>query len=121
MTDEQWKQYKEAQPHFESAKHNFVRNAPRWLTEQTIRIYEDVTGRTMLYNDLSCAVCVLHIYQTAAKLFDEEQKNRQLIENEKVDNTKPDSRDKEKAPRDNGANKKRHAKVKNNKRASKKA
>lgn len=138
MTNEQWNKFKEAAPHFESAKHNWVRNAPRWLSEQTIRIYEDVTGRTMLYHDLSCAICVLHIYQTAAKLYfdelerrkvsnlstsliyDEELKNKQKIENEKTIDTKPNSRDKEKAHRDNGSNKKGNAKVKDTKRASKK-
>ena len=43
-TDEQWKIIRQAAPHYESARLGYVRNAPRWLTEQVIAVYEAATG-----------------------------------------------------------------------------
>lgn len=80
MTDEQYNILKNAEPHFNSAKRERIYNAPRWLTEQVINIFEAVTGKTMPHKDLSCAICVLRIYQTVGKLYDEETENRKKSE-----------------------------------------
>lgn len=76
--DEQFAVISKAKPHFETARREYIRNAPRWLTEDIIRTYEDATGRTIGNKDLSCAVCVLRIYQTVGKTYfaDLEERNR---------------------------------------------
>ena len=83
LTDEQWIAFKEASPHFKSSKQEYIRNAPRWLTEQVINIYESVTGNTILDKDLSCAHCVLRVYQIAGKLYFSELDRREKLEEEK--------------------------------------
>lgn len=85
LTDEQWKMFKKASPHFQSSRHEYIRNAPKWLTEQTIRIYEDATGNTILNKDLSCANCVLRVYQVAGKLYFSELDRRNKLEEENKD------------------------------------
>lgn len=80
--DAQWELIKQASPHFETARRDYVRNAPRWLTEQTIRVYEDATGRTLMSKDLSCAVCVLHIYQAVGTTYFADLKERKKQEEE---------------------------------------
>ena len=77
FTDEQFELLTKALPHFESARRERVRNAPRWLTEQTISIYEAATGKRMLHKNLSCAVCVLRVYQAVGKLYFDDLKNHQ--------------------------------------------
>lgn len=76
-TEDQWKLIKQASPHYESAKHEYIRNAPRWLTEQVINVYEAATGKTILHKDLSCAVCVLNIYKQIGKTYFDDLKNHQ--------------------------------------------
>lgn len=76
-TEEQWKLIKQASPHYETAKHEYIRNAPRWLTEQVINVYEAATGKTILHKDLSCAVCVLNIYKQIGKTYFDDLKNHQ--------------------------------------------
>lgn len=77
FTDKQWELLKQASPHFENARRERVRNAPRWLTQQVIDVYESATGKHMFHKDLSCAVCVLRIYQTVGKLYFDDLKNHQ--------------------------------------------
>lgn len=81
-TEEQWKTIKQASPHYESARHEYIRNAPRWLTEQIINVYEAATGKTMMHKDLSCAVCVLNIYKQIGKTYfsDLEERNKLELE-----------------------------------------
>lgn len=81
-TEEQWKLIKEASPHYETAKHEYIRNAPRWLTEQIISVYEAATGKTVMHKDLSCAVCVLNIYKQVGKTYfaDLEERNKLELE-----------------------------------------
>ena len=81
-TEEQWKIIKQASPHYESARHEYIRNAPRWLTEQIINVYEAATGKTMMHKDLSCAVCVLNIYKQIGKTYfsDLEERNKLELE-----------------------------------------
>ena len=81
--DEEWRIIKEASPHYKTARQEYIRNAPRWLTEQVINIYESVTGKTILDKDLSCAHCVLRIYQIAGKLYFSELDRREKLEEEK--------------------------------------
>lgn len=76
-TEEQWKLIKQASPHYETARHEYIRNAPRWLTQQVIDVYEAATGKTILNKDLSCAVCVLRVYQTVGKTYFDDLKNHQ--------------------------------------------
>lgn len=76
-TEEQWKLIKQASPHYETAKHEYIRNAPRWLTEQVIDVYESATGKTVMHKDLSCAVCVLNIYKQIGKTYFDDLENHQ--------------------------------------------
>ena len=81
-TEEQWKLIKQASPHYETAKHEYIRNAPRQLTEQVMNVYEAATGKKIFSRDLSCAVCVLHIYQQVGKTYfaDLEERNKLELE-----------------------------------------
>jgi len=79
FTDEQLEILQQARPHFDSARRGFIRNAPRYLTEQVINVYES-TGRTILSKDLTCAVCVLRIYQAAGALYFKDIEERQRAE-----------------------------------------
>ena len=107
--DEQFAVISKAKPHFETARREYIRNAPRWLTEDIIRIYEDATGRTIGSKDLSCAVCVLRIYQTVGKTYfaDLEERNRieeaqrnQNIQEENGESEQVQGNDKEGDPGD---------------------
>lgn len=75
-TEEQYRILQQATPHFESVKHEVIKNAPRWLTEQIINVYEQATHKTIFNKDLSCAVCVMNIYKLIGKTFDEDTKER---------------------------------------------
>lgn len=75
-TEEQYRILKQATPHFESVKHEYIRNAPRWLTEQIIDVYEQATKKTIFNKDLNCAICVMNIYKLIGKTFDEDTKER---------------------------------------------
>ena len=75
--DEQFKALTQALPHFKSAKHGYIRNAPRWLTEQVINVYEAATGKTIASKSLSCAVCVLNVYALVADTYFKDEKERQ--------------------------------------------
>lgn len=89
-TEEQWKIIKQASPHYESARHEYIRNAPRWLTEQIIKVYEAATGKTMMHKDLSCAVCVLNIYKQVGKTYFADIKEREELKSEIQIETKDD-------------------------------
>ena len=87
FTEEQLEILKQATPHFESAKRGYVKNAPRHLTEQIINVYES-TGKTLTSKDLSCAICVLRIYQRVGALYFkdiEELQTKTIEENEKTE------------------------------------
>ncbi len=77
-SNEQWDIIKKASPHYETTRHEYIRNAPRQLTEQVMNVYEAATGKKIYSKDLSCAVCVLHIYQQIGKTYfaDLEEKNK---------------------------------------------
>ena len=81
-TNEQWDIIKKASPHYETARHEYIRNAPRQLTEQVMNVYEAATGKKIFSRDLSCAVCVLHIYQQVGKTYfaDLEERNKLELE-----------------------------------------
>lgn len=79
-TEEQWKLIKQASPHYETARHEYIRNAPRWLTEQIINVYEAATGKTVMHKDLSCAVCVLNIYKQVGKTYFADLEERKKLE-----------------------------------------
>lgn len=76
-TEEQWRIIKQASPHYESARHEYIRNAPRLLTQQVIDVYEAATGKTVMHKDLSCAVCVLNIYKQIGKTYFADLENHQ--------------------------------------------
>lgn len=118
LTDEQWEEFKKASPHFKSSKQEYIRNAPRWLTEQVINIYESVTGKTILDKDLSCAHCVLRVYQIAGKLYFSELDRREKLEEEKKNvvtktNAESNQRNEKKKVGSNGYGKKRSIEDKN--------
>lgn len=76
-SNEQWDIIKKASPHYETARHEYIRNAPRQLTEQIMNVYEAATGKKIYSRDLSCAVCVLHIYQIIGKTYFADLKERE--------------------------------------------
>lgn len=80
----QWDIIKKASPHYETARHEYIRNAPRNLTEQVMNVYEAATGKKIYSRDLSCAVCVLHIYQQIGKTYfaDLEERNKLELEDD---------------------------------------
>ena len=104
--DEQFKALTQALPHFKSAKHGYIRNAPRWLTEQVINVYEAATGKTIASKSLSCAVCVLNVYALVADTYFKDEKERQERNQDNAQNgfneaevSQPDSGDKKKNKR----------------------
>lgn len=84
-SEEQWKLIKQASPHYETTRHEYIRNAPRWLTEQIINVYEAATGKTMMHKDLSCAVCVLNIYKQIGKTYFADLEERKKLESKDND------------------------------------
>lgn len=116
--DDIWDKFKKAAPHFESSKKEYIRFAPTWLTEQTLNIYEQMTGKKMSNRDLSCAHCVLSIYKVASKLYFQELDRRNKLEEENKDvitetNAEPNKRDKKKKVGSDGNGKKRGIEDKN--------
>lgn len=95
-TEEQWRLIKQASPHYETARHEYIRNAPRWLTEQIISVYEAATGKTVMHKDLSCAVCVLNIYKQIGKTYFQDKLEREnfddLEEKNKIESKDNDTR-----------------------------
>lgn len=95
FTEEQMKVLKEASIHFESVlKHNLIRNAPRHMTEDIVRIYELQSGQTVKRN-FSCGTCVMNIYRMIGKAYYEyvEYLNKNINEEDKNANTKTDGRE----------------------------
>lgn len=75
--DEQWEVIKKASNLYESAKQQYIRNASRALTKEIIDVYESATGKKMLHKNLSCAACVLRVYQTVGKTYFDDFENHQ--------------------------------------------
>lgn len=105
FSDEQWKVIANAAPHFETSRRDYIRNAPRYLTEQIISVYENATGKTIMSKDLNCAVCVLHIYQTIGKTYFTELEERNKLEKDKENEKGNDN--KKNAETNNGNKKKK--------------
>lgn len=85
FTDEQWNEIKKASPHFESARRDYIRNAPMWLTKSVVDIYEAATGKTIPQRDFTCAICVLRIYQTVGNAYFADLKERENALNKKTE------------------------------------
>lgn len=100
--DDVWEKFKKASPHFLSARKEYIRNVPVWLTEQTVNIYEQMTGKKVLNKDFSCAHCVLRVYQLAGKLYFQELDRRNKLEEENKDGEKGNEKSK---PRNSNAKK----------------
>ena len=98
--DSQWSIIAQAAPHYESARHEVVRNAPRWMTDQLKMVYEAATGKRIPYADTNCAVCVLRIYQIIGKTYFQDLPNHQKseveIETEKNETNANDTRSEDK-------------------------
>ena len=77
--EEQWHVIEQASPHYLTARREYIRNAPRWMTEQIINVYEAATGRTILSKDLSCSICVLRIYQQIGNTYFSDLAEREKI------------------------------------------
>ena len=107
--EQQWEAIQQASPHFETARHDYIRNAPRWLSEQIISVYEAATGKTIPNVNLNCAVCVLHIYQTIGKTYFadwEERLNKNKEQTNKDNESEPtDTQDAEPDRRSKAQNK----------------
>ena len=78
-TDEQFNLLKQAEPHFESVKRDFLRNAPKWLTEQIINVYEIATKKTIFNKDTNCSICVMNIYKLIGKTYYSDKKEREAV------------------------------------------
>ena len=124
FTDEQWKIVKEAGPHFRTARQDYVRNAPMYLTQMLINIYESATGKTLANKDVTCAGCVLRVYQTVGKAYFSDLEERENLEKEKLEkeenkdgitetNAKSNQRDEKKKVGSNRNGKKRGIENKN--------
>lgn len=88
----QWEIIKKASPHYETARHEYIRNAPRNLTEQVMNVYEAATGKKIISRDITCAVCVLHIYQIIGKTYFADLKEREELKSEIQIETKDDDK-----------------------------
>lgn len=78
-TKEQMQQLYRAQIHFESVlKYSNIRNAPRYLTELIVGIYEEATGKTLNKN-YSCASCVMNIYKIIGKTYFAQLKEQEEV------------------------------------------
>ena len=92
FNDEQWEIIKQAGPHFRTAKQDYIRNIPQFLTNEIVKVYEEATGKTVMNKDSHCSVCVLRIYQQIGKAYfadlEERNKKQNEIENEKGNNNK---------------------------------
>ena len=76
-TDEQYEILSQAKPHFETVKRDYIRNAPKWLTEQIINVYEIATKKTIMNKDMNCSICVMNIYKIIGKTYDADTKERE--------------------------------------------
>lgn len=85
-TDEQYEILSQAKPHFETVKRDYIRNAPKWLTEQIINVYEIATKKTIMNKDMNCSICVMNIYKIIGKTYDADTKEREA--KVKVETTK---------------------------------
>lgn len=98
--EEQWKIIANAEPHFNTARHDYIRNVPRQMTEQIVSVYEAATGRQIFTKDYSCAVCVLRIYQTIGNTYykdlEERTKNKNNENNINQDGKSENTPNKEK-------------------------
>jgi len=81
-TDEQYEILKQAIPHFNSVKQDYIRNAPKWLTEEIIEVYEIATGKTVMNKNLNCSICVLNIYKSIGRTFESDTKEREKLKSE---------------------------------------
>lgn len=103
FNEEQWKIIKKASPHYDTARRDYIRNAPRWLTDEIIKAYEEATGKTVQNKNSNCSSCILRIYQMIGKDYfkDLAERKKIEIENEKGNDTKGN------AETDNGNKKKK--------------
>jgi hypothetical protein len=95
FTDEQWNEIKKASPHFESARRDYIRNAPSWLTKSVVDIYEAATGNKIPHKDFTCATCVLRIYQTIGKAYFADLKEREDALNKNTEEENGENGEKE--------------------------
>lgn len=79
FTKEQMDVLYEAEIHFESVRHGYIKSVPRWLTDQVADIYEQATGSKVNRN-WSCSQCVANLYMMVGKIYfkdKEEYKNKE--------------------------------------------
>lgn len=102
-SNEQWEVIKQASPHYVTARREYIRNAPRALTQRIIETYEEATGKTIMHKDLNCAVCVLRIYQAVGKTyFSDLAEREELDKNKIINNAENNDNEGELAESDNG-------------------
>lgn len=78
-TDEQFKILEQALPHFKSVKKEYIRNAPKWLTEQIINVYEAATKKTLPNKNSTCSICVMNLYKIIGKTYFSDLEEREAI------------------------------------------
>lgn len=106
-TDEQFKVLSQAEPHFNTVKKEYIRNAPRWLTEQIINVYEAATKKHILNKDLNCSICVMNIYKIVAPTY---ESDKLLREQKRVNTEQSETSRKQKETSETSGKTKRNTK-----------
>lgn len=110
--EEQWELIKKASPHYATVQKDYIRNAPRWLTEEIINAYESATGKELIHKNLNCSVCVLNLYKIIAKTYFQDLEERENKINENAENINKPIDNKKQKPKNKKVEKKTNKKTK---------
>ena len=78
FTDEQFQKLKIAEPHFESSKSGWVRNATREVMNLTADIYFEATGQK-IPKTWSCSICVINLFKRVGMLYFKDKEEREEL------------------------------------------
>ena len=83
--EEDYKALYDAEIHFISAcRGGYIKNTPRWLTDQVAEIWEKATGEKVRRN-WNCSSCVLNLYYLIGKKYLNDKKIYEEIEKERLE------------------------------------
>lgn len=86
--EEDYKALYDAEIHFISAcRGGYIKNTPRWLTDQVAEIWEKATGEKVRRN-WNCSSCVLNLYYLIGKKYLNDKKIYEEIEKERLEKEK---------------------------------
>lgn len=78
FTDEQFKTLQEAEPHFESSRHGWVKYATREICNTVADVYFQATGQVISHS-WSCSICVLNLFRRVGALYFEDKTSREEL------------------------------------------